>query len=142
MRIYGVSDVALAGIAFELGFKLKDPRVGGVKVAYVDFTLRMATPSPQTKHERVVEEGRRSFRSKSLHMGRERWAGGAVCWHGHKRFLEKALEINPDLRFKSRLWRFNGIKEFEQNVDATGMVNVGSQAYPVQARECCDCYGG
>ncbi len=68
----------------------------------------------------------------------------AVCWHGYRAYLRELFRLAPEARVWTALNRRAGLpsytaQTFEHLHRETAYVNVGSQMYPVQAGEACDC---
>lgn len=81
-----------------------------------------------------------TFRAINKHRGahRRKWA---VCWHGHRDFMRELFKVNPDAVISSVLATYKGEDDFEHKFEDTGYTNIGSQMYPVYARQGCDCEG-
>lgn len=81
----------------------------------------------------------RGLRSKvKRSMGRERHIP-ALCWHGFRDVLQAVFERYPNARIDTAMAKYIGLEGFMEKYPATGLRNVGSQMFPVQAREECDC---
>lgn len=63
----------------------------------------------------------------------------AVCWHGHRAFMEALFNSVPHARLKSMVADYNGRLEFWAQHDATGDRNIGSIMQPRAYRDACDC---
>lgn len=63
----------------------------------------------------------------------------AICWHGHRDFMRRVFDLNPDARIVSMLADYHGKDAFERNFPATGYRNVGSPMYPVSMCSVCTC---
>ena len=66
----------------------------------------------------------------------------AACWHAHRDVLKELFERFPNARVQSgRLAKieYNGKDDFYNKFPSTGYINMGSQAFPEQVREQCDC---
>jgi hypothetical protein len=125
MDVTGVSVKELETIARKLGVKLYNVRETGQRVKHVLFVIR-----PKYQSDK--------FRAVNKHMGGHRrvWA---VCWHGHREFLTRLFEVNPNARVKTVLADYKGVEDFERKFKDTGYKNAGSQVYPVYVMEQCDC---
>ena len=107
-------------IGRELGIELYELREHGQRVRRYQYTLRPAT-------ER--------YRSWDPMSGRRIWA---VCWHGHRDYMRAVYELDPSARFKSAMADYRGADDFESKFPDTAYTNVGSQMFPVLAREKCE----
>lgn len=70
---------------------------------------------------------------------RKAWA---ICWHGHWNFMRNIYMVDSDALIQtSRIgnFKYHNLEEFLSKAYLSGLVNVGSQIYPVQLREQCDC---
>jgi hypothetical protein len=76
-------------------------------------------------------------RSTSVFSSERRIA--AVCWHGHFAFMSALYALVPDARVKSAIADYRDRDAFYGQAPDTGYLNMGSQMYPVQAREACFC---
>lgn len=63
----------------------------------------------------------------------------AVCWHGHRAFMEALFTRAPTTRLKSTMVDYNGRLEFWARHDETGDRNIGSLMEPMAYRDACDC---
>ena len=63
----------------------------------------------------------------------------AVCWHGHRAFMEVMFSLAPNARLKSTVVTYGGRTDFWANHDATGDRNIGSMMQPLAYRDACDC---
>ena len=63
----------------------------------------------------------------------------AVCWHGFREFFRAVYRREPNAVFRTAMAIYKGSDGFETTFLATGYKNIGSQMYPVQAREACFC---
>lgn len=63
----------------------------------------------------------------------------AACWHAHRDVMQELFERYPDAKLTSGFAKYNGREDFLATVESTGYLNIGSLAFPVQARESCDC---
>lgn len=70
------------------------------------------------------------------HTGRK---VNAVCWHGHRDFMEHLFAAQPDATLISAMARYDGAADFRHQAEHTGERNIGSQAQPLQYRDACDC---
>jgi hypothetical protein len=71
----------------------------------------------------------------------QRWTG-AVCFHGHKAFMDGVFERNPDALIVTRMARYEGKEDFDRKWSGTGMESHGPAYQGTQYREACNCYGG
>lgn len=63
----------------------------------------------------------------------------AVCWHGHFRFMRECFVFNESARIKTGWADYRGLDSFLSIAPTTGLRNIGSMMYPVQAQESCNC---
>lgn len=72
---------------------------------------------------------------------REHWRRvAAACYHAHGHFMRALFDMNPDGVIRTAMATYKGVDGFNALAYIAGMVNKGSVMYPVQYRECCDCY--
>lgn len=64
----------------------------------------------------------------------------AVCWHGHRDFMRALYARDPEARIKSALADYKHSDHFEGTHEDTAYRQVGSQMYPMQMREVCNCW--
>ncbi len=70
------------------------------------------------------------------HLGRR---VAAVCWHGHRAFMQTLFHYAPNARLKSAAVQYDGHLEFWAKHNATGDRNIGSMMEPMAYRDACDC---
>lgn len=116
-------------------------------IAYnvTNATIQMASYTAGVSLEGLRPEG------KGLHFTLgligERWRRrsnhgrrvAAVCWHGHRAFMEALFNRAPAARLKSTMIDYRGRLDFWTRHDATGQRNIGSIAQPLAYRDACDC---
>lgn len=107
---------------------------------YVHFTLRMAQNTPTKKAERE-DDHHPAMRYRKLGSDMKRWTG-AVCFHGHKQFMDRLFIQFPDAVIRTKLAAYLGREDFEAKWSATGMDRHGPAYMGMQYREFCNCYGG
>ncbi len=141
MKVKGVSVAECRAIAADLGFRPENERREG---RYWCFVLRMATPIGRAGWRRASPEALR-YRKRSYHAtvygkGDGAFGGsGAVCFHGHRKFMRRLFEVNPEAVVRTKLAAYLGTEDFEEKWPAVGQRNVGSVAYPISYDESCDC---
>lgn len=115
-----------------------DPRAaeGGLRVRFV----------PQRDEDYHREHGHYRYQRRSAGMFHTERRIHALCWHGYRKLFRRIFELCPDAQIITALARRCGIKSgkytastFEADFPATGLLNIGCQAMPVQAREACFC---
>jgi hypothetical protein len=138
MKIKGLKANEIAACAMLAGsFKLENVRTIG---NYVLFTLRMANCTPTRKAERE-DDHHPDMRYRKLGSDMKRWTG-AVCFHGHKAFMDEIFNVNPDAIIRTMRGTYKGKDEFDRTWANNGSGNIGSMFQPVQYREACNCHGG
>jgi hypothetical protein len=159
MKIKGLTQQQIEACARRAGdFRLDNVRKIGNFVACV---LRMATLTP-TKAERNWLDrhdtltlgaeadakyrsiaGRLKYRKKGSDL--ERWTG-AVCFHGHKAFMDEIFKENSEAVIVTAVARYVGWQDYERKWVLAGMgrnvATTGPAYQGLQYREMCDCYGG
>lgn len=141
MKIKGLTEQQIRECAERAGaFRLDNVRHEG---NYTLFVLRMKNCTPTRKAAREdPHHPDMRYRRHKLGIG---WRGarwtGAVCFHGFEAFMRECFKLNPNAILRSAQAAFLGLEDFDRKYQAVGMANVGSQMYPVQYREECDCYG-
>lgn len=155
MKIKGLDEAAIRQCAERAGhFKLDNVRTIG---NYTFFVLRMASSTPSQaerrwmdKSDTVILGGTESSKYRALaarmqyrKLGSDmkRWTG-AVCFHGHKRFMDEIFKRNPDAVIVTMLARYAGRADFEAKWSGVGMGQHGPAYQGTQYREACNCYGG
>ncbi len=141
MKIKGLTEQQIRECAERAGaFRLDNVRHEG---RYTLFVLRMKNCTPTRKVEREdPEHADMRYRKRGWDGGRlGRWTG-AVCFHGHKAFMDEIFKLNPEATIRTKMAAYLGREDFESKWVQTGMANVGSMMMPMQYREQCDCYGG
>jgi hypothetical protein len=142
MRVKGIEPEALREIAGALGLRLENGRPSG---RYYAFTLRVARPLTsdvaQTGDGAWRLDARGRFAPSYRKRGHEdrRWAGGAVCYHGHKAFMDRLFKRAPGAVLVSKLARFNGRESFLAQYEGIAQENVGSLMYPRAFADACRC---
>jgi hypothetical protein len=63
----------------------------------------------------------------------------AVCFHGHWHFMKRVFDLDPAAKFVTGLDTWDGLDDFMERAEHSGMRNMGSMMYPEQYREQCDC---
>ena len=107
---------------------------------YVIFTLRMKETTPTRRAEREdPHHSAMQFRKRGHDL--KRWTG-AVCFHGYKEYMDRIFFWHPEAIIRTKAAAYKGIEDYKAKWVGVGMQNVGSRVFPVQYRECCDCYGG
>jgi hypothetical protein len=113
-----------------------DRRVG----KYFGFVLRMAQNTPTRKAERE-DDHHPAMRYRKLGSDMKRWTG-AVCFHGHKAFMDRIFERFPDAVIRTKLAAYLGREDFDKKWVSSGMIPEGPRYMGMQYREFCNCYGG
>ncbi len=141
MKVKGVSEAQIRAIAADLGFRLDNTRSEG---RYFLFVLRMATPIGRGGWRKAPQAALRyRKRGYSSHMrGSGAFGGnGAVCFHGHKEFMERIFKFNPDAVIRTKMAAYLGLDSFNEQFPGVGAKNVGSMMYPLRYEDACDCDG-
>lgn len=136
MKVWNVTLDEAHEIAASMGLRLERPKQ--VSKHAVSFGIRR-----DLTHWRNRDGQRRYAKlssSWSLNQdGSRRICGSAVCWHGHRDFLRVLFCYHPAARVKTMFADYRSKADFEARFEATGDTNVGSWAYPMAARDACDC---
>lgn len=117
MKIKGITEAQAARAAKSLGFTLYNVRPEG---RFLAFVLRPGT----AKGEQYRARGR---------YGRRAWA---VCWHGHKAFMDKLFALNPSAIIVSTAARYEGREDYERQLATRGMVGAA-----FESTSNCECGG-
>ena len=133
MKIKGVSEQAIYNVAQSLGFRPDNVRRKG---NYTLFVLRMgtSTPSPRTR--------KANPNHPALHYRKHGYSKDytlAVCFHGHKEFMDRIFEINPNAVIRTCKAAYLGVNDFANKFESVGNTNAGSILYPMRYRDMCDC---
>ena len=62
----------------------------------------------------------------------------SACWHAHYDVLAELFIRFPSARVVTAIATYTG-RTFRERALATARINVGSQAFPVTAPDCCEC---
>jgi hypothetical protein len=153
MKLYVNPDVTLdtlRHIADDMGLQIYYPEADeGVMKAgknkgcrRLNFTLRPITGRPfaeGTKSKQWQKVNNAPFQSGMGWRNDGRRNVHAVCFHGHWHFMKRVFDLDPRAKFVTGLDTWDGIDDFMQRAEASGMRNMGSIVYPEQYREQCDC---
>ena len=143
MKVWtSLSESDLRAIAKEIGVVIADrgsetntiPRVGR---AY-SFGLR---PDKSTKDENGKGTGYRYQRLSASWYNDQRKVY-AVCWHGHRDFMRRLFQHDPEARIKTHVADYKGQENFEATYVDTGYQNVGAPIYPRYRADVCTCGEG
>lgn len=142
MKIKGLTEQQIRACAEEAGaFRLDNVRKIG---NFVFFTLRMRNCTPTRKAERE-DDHHPDMRYRKLGSNMERWTG-AVCFHGHKEFMDAIFEMNPNAVIVTVVARYAGKEDYDRKWVGAGMrrnvATTGPAYHGTQYREMCNCYGG
>ena len=125
MKATGCTVTDLESVAKEVGVRLLDLREEGVRAKKINFMLR------------PIGEG---YRKIAFHSGKARRVN-AVCFHGHKAFLQTLFLRCPGTAVTSS-W-YGNLKVSAENLEEVAgrleIENVGSRMFPVKYREACNC---
>lgn len=119
----------LLAVADEVPVKLYGPNLStlgdfhGTRARRISVSLRPVTDGERWRKVKVDQ-----------FTGRERRIY-AVSWHGHYVFMRALLELDPNMRMKSAVWKFAGRDDFDSRVWSTAFINWGSQFMPQYAYE-------
>ncbi|MEK7505901.1 MAG: hypothetical protein AAB597_03360 [Patescibacteria group bacterium] len=122
MLIWGIGELDLQGIAQQVGVQLVGPESVGRGLR---FTLR---PGDDRKWQR-----------RSATSGRRI---NAVCFHGHKAFMEAVFALYPEARIKSVMADYRGVEEFNRQHEEVGDRNISNRMRPMSFWKACDCEWG
>jgi hypothetical protein len=154
MKIKGLTEATLRDIATRHGFRMDNVRQIGNFTAFV-LRMRDLTPSASDRkwmdkadtrvltpaEDRRYREIAKKLQYRKLGSDMQRWTG-AVCFHGHKAFMDGVFERNPDALIVTRMARYEGKEDFDRKWSGTGMESHGPAYQGTQYREACNCYGG
>ena len=130
MKIKGVSEQAIYNVAYGLGFRPDNVRRKG---NYTLFVLRMALPTPPRKA---------NPNHPALHYRKHGYSKNwtfAVCFHGHKEFMDRIFEINPNAIIRTCKAAYLGMNDFANKFESVGDLNAGSMLNPIRYRDMCNC---
>lgn len=63
----------------------------------------------------------------------------AVCWHGHKSFMQALFAQNAEGRIETSMAKYRGMIDFQRSFAATGDRNIGSMYHPMSYKRACVC---
>ena len=89
---------------------------------------------------RPDHEGRVRWQRRSASPSRRKVA--AVCWHGHAVFMLHLYLLNQNVRItggRETSVDYQGAAHFLATFRATGLWNIGSEAFPVSYADACAC---
>ncbi len=127
MKVKGVTIQELRAIVARVGFycyceNLEFNREPEKQGNFIFFTLR-TKESAKPGHRRS-------------HSGR---LGYTACWHVYRDVFEEILHMHTEAIIVTCHARYEGVDDFLIKFPATGLVNVGSMAYPLLFQDACDC---
>lgn len=128
-----LSDTGLELIGKDIGIRVdisnseKISRGRHKNMNKIQFTLK-----PESDTYRKI-----SFHGLAYGQGERRV--NAVCWHGHFEFMKQLFLRDYQAHLKTAMANYDGPQGFLDNFLETGYTNMGSQMYPVQYRESCNC---
>jgi hypothetical protein len=99
------------------------------RTVWTEFTIRCVS-SKGSGHK--VSLSAMPFNGKERHLT-------AACWHAHRDVMKELFARYPNAKLSSAMAKYDGRADFLANFEATGYANIGSQMFPVQARDSCDC---
>lgn len=139
MKIKGVTEAEIVAIADYLGFQFTNLRHEG---NYTLGVLRMATNIGRKGWRKAPPEALR-YRKKGFYTmsrGSDAYGGnGAVCFHGHKKFMEGVFAINKDAIIRTKMAAYLGRESFESQWPHVQRSNMGSMFMPVEYGDACNC---
>lgn len=116
------------------GIEAREQRIVG---NYFFFVLRMRRCTPTRKAER--ENDRHvDMMYRKRNWTNERWTG-AVCFHGHKIFMQRLFYWYPDAIVRTAKAAYLGRADFNDKWPRVADANVGSQMMPASYADCCEC---
>jgi hypothetical protein len=125
MKVYGIEPHILRNIARDLDIELSNVKQNGRALSLVLRPCGEKDEHGNRPWQRMSNSGRR------IH---------AVCWHGHWQFMYKALGSGATRITSSRFFDADYTPEnFEEAAEETGDINIGSEYYPMRARDACFC---
>jgi hypothetical protein len=65
----------------------------------------------------------------------------AVCWHGHRDFMQAVFGWNPAAKILTCKARYLDATDFQNKFESTGYANIGSMMYPCFYKDACECGG-
>jgi len=63
----------------------------------------------------------------------------ALCWHGFKAFFDELYRREARASVRTAFVHYKDAGDFEAKYQETGYRNIGSQMYPLEAQDACDC---
>ena len=112
---------------------LQDEKVGGIRKPYVQGVLRLHH-TPDKYHRRG--QARLDYYTME-HIGVPKRMP-CVCWHGCRDFFRAVFTQYPTATIRTGKATYKGRDNFEATYQDTD-VNIGSQIFPMQFSEACDC---
>lgn len=115
--------------------RLADVRLVGVQQVGRGLRATLGLLPPSSDHDGTVRWQRRSASPSRRKVA-------AVCWHGHAAFMLHLYLRNPTVRItggRETSVDYQGAAHFLATFRATGLWNIGSEAFPVYYAEACEC---
>lgn len=139
MKIKGITEAEIVAIAKGLGFQFTNLRHEG---NYTCGVLRMATNIGRKGWKKASREALR-YRKRGFQAmtgGSNGFGGnGAVCFHGHKVFMEGIFALNPNAIIRTKMASYLGLESFKEKFPDVGSSNMGSMFQPYQYEDACNC---
>jgi hypothetical protein len=124
----GVTKGELEAIAEEVGVKLQEVQEGGIRVPFVRFTLRPI----EGRYQRVDQ----------LNSPGPARRVNAVCYHGHRAFLDLLFERFPAARVETAVARYDGASSYAELRDAADVWEGSARTGRVRTSTQCRCEVG
>lgn len=127
MIVRGATREQIEAAGTQTGIRIKHTGTAGRGLR---FTLGLGDPGP---------DGTRRYQRTSASAFQNGRKVNAVCFHGHRDFMEALFRAVPDAVLVSGKARYDGVGDFNAYADFVGDSNVGSKMYPVGYRDACEC---
>jgi hypothetical protein len=148
MKIYTTITLsAVREVAADLGFVLDRAEDDGVRVQGKNKGKRVLNVVLAMDYSKPLMDGYRTRRFQAARPSSH--AMGAYkdgfhrlrtpCWHGYWHFFHNIFKLDPDATFITLIDRWDGLEDFLNRAEASGNINVGSKAEPLNMNERCEC---
>jgi hypothetical protein len=137
VKIYDVPTHALEDIAREVGVCLYGDDVSNSRGDR--WAGRLVPDNYSTRGGSLMAKYQRTSATNYSERNGRYWKVHAVCWHGYRDFFRVLFSRFPTARVSTMFADYRGAADFLTKYPETAWRNVGSQFYPRNAEDVCEC---